>query len=246
MLNNNPRSTVPVPAALGGSQSFTGADIQPIFYLPNATGQVVPKVVGSLASITVSAVREVSPQYVMGSADFKSVSRGKRSVSGTMTFTIFDRDPFVRDIVASDQLKALENQYAGLMNLVQEANKNEYDNWLGASIDQARLEQAIKATTSLRNIIGKQPLRYADQLAPFDITISMANDQGGAAVAAVRQVYIVSQGVGWSAHDMETDMVYSYIARWFEPLTPVADRIANMADLFAPNATHMTMSDFGM
>lgn len=209
----------------GALQSYTGADIQSIFYLPNENGIVVPKVVGTLASITVSAVREVAPQYTMGSTDFRSVSRGKRSVSGTMTFTVFDRDPLVRDIIAAKTTEALSNQYKDLVNYL---SMDASSGWVAASSDKTELIKAMTASRNLQKVIGRQPMRYADQLAPFDITITFANDQMSASVAAIRQVYIVSQGIGWSSHDMETDAVYSYIARYFEPLTPVNERRAKL------------------
>lgn len=213
--------------------SFTGADIQAVitYRLPGDTSnQFKQKLIGTLSAITVSVVREVNPLWSMGSSDFRAVARGKRSVSGTLTFTVFDRDPLVRDLFDVSDFQQMNREYATAA-----ASTNVEANNLLAGPDGALAgagyNRAIQAASALRGIVAKQVRRYADQLPPFDVTISMTNEVGASSVAAVRNIYIVSQGSGWSTHDLESDQVYSYIARYYEPLTSIADRSSN----FAPN-----------
>lgn len=197
-------------------QSYTGADIQASITMRGKDGNMQHKVFASLASITISTVREVNPLWAMGSADYRSVSKGKRSNSGTLVFTVFDRDPLVRDLVEPSDIDQLKSQWEGLT-----ASALPYSN-VGITRSIGRMREAvtaaIDATKALSNLVGQQPVRYADQLAPFDITISLVNDQGSASVASVRQITIVSQGIGWSMHELESDMVYQYICRYYEPL----------------------------
>lgn len=206
-------------------QSFTGAEIQAIMTYKDATGPK-QKVIGTLSSITVSVVREVNPLWSMGSPDYRAISKGKRSISGTMTFVVLDRDPIVRDILGTQEaLLQLNTQYTRASS--QNINGTYVGSW-GAldNPDSAANRSTVgSAIRNLYNLIGKQPLRYADQMAPFDITISLINDQGAASVAAVRQINFVSQGTGWSMHDLESDQVYSYIARYYEPLQTLAQDI---------------------
>ena len=215
-------------------QSFTGADIQAIATFRDSTGNPAQKVIGTLSSLTVSVVREVNPLWGMGSPDFRAVSRGKRSVSGTLTFIVLDRDPLVRDLVgisAHSQLTELRNQYLvnaeispGVVNQFVNADlymPGGYEPLSPSPANRGNQAAVAGAIQSLYRILGSQPLRYADQLAPFDITVSLINDQGAASVASVRQIYVVSQGTGWSMHDLESDQVYSFIARYYEPLRPL-------------------------
>lgn len=197
--------------------SFTGADINAVItYKDGAT--VHQKVIGTLSSITVSVVREVNPLWSMGSSDFRAVSKGKRSVSGTLVFTVFDKDPVVRDIF-QDMTKTDLFQATLTQNTDFETTSGGL--WSGATSAQSL---SVQAAQNVRKLVGEQTRRYADQLPPFDITISMTNENGASSVAAVRQIYIVSQGGGWSTHDLESDQVYSYIARFYEPLTPIVSR----------------------
>lgn len=197
--------------------SFTGADINAVItYKENGT--VMQKLIGTLSSITVSVVREVNPLWSMGSSDFRAVAKGKRSVSGTLVFTVFDKDPIVRDIF-NDMTKSDLFETALTENT--DFTSNSGGLWEAAVSAQTL---SIKAAQNVRNLVAGQTRRYADQLPPFDITISMTNENGASSVAAVRQIYIVSQGGGWSTHDLESDQVYSYIARFYEPLTPIVAR----------------------
>lgn len=199
--------------------SFTGADINAIITFKNENNQTEQKVIGTLSSITVSVVREVNPLWSMGSSDFRAVAKGKRSVSGTLVFTVFDKDPLVRDIFNNMRATSIGSHLENpLVKNGPTSTSNLYD---GAQGDQIA---SMKAATNVRNLVMKQVRRYADQLPPFDITISMTNELGASSVAAVRQLYIVSQGGGWSTHDLESDQVYSYIARFYEPLTPIMSK----------------------
>jgi len=227
-------------------QSFTGADIRAIATIRDAGayGTGVPKthqkVISTLNSITVSVVREINPIWAMGKADFSSVSKGKRSISGTMTFVVFDRDPLVRDLVVLDDLKAMQSQFVSMIGSNttgqwQSGEGNRVVNGMANSIAQQGvganyLTNALAAVNNLYTMLAKQPIRYADQLAPFDITISFINDQGAASVASVRQIYVVSQGFGVGMGDMENNQVYTYIARFYEPMASMLDN-ANMSKL---------------
>lgn len=197
--------------------SFTGADINAIITY-NDSGTFKQKLIGTLSSITVSVVREVNPLWSMGSSDFRAVAKGKRSVSGTLVFTVFDKDPVVRDIF-QDMTKTDLFKEASTQN-------NDFETTNGGLLNGSTTAQSlsVQAAQNVRNLVGAQTRRYADQLPPFDITISMTNENGASSVAAVRQIYIVSQGGGWSTHDLESDQVYSYIARFYEPLTPIVAR----------------------
>ena len=208
--------------------SFTGADIQAVvtYNAPTQTGppSVIQKLIGTLSSITISVVREVNPLWSMGSPDFRSVARGKRSVSGTLSFMVYDRDPLVRDLFnMTSYANSSTTSAASTAAQAVTADANSMPGGLGNVGGGASYTSA----TNVINLISGAKKRYADQLPPFDVTISMTNEVGASSVAAVRQIYVVSQGSGWSTHDLESDQVYSYIARYYEPLTSLLDTVQN-------------------
>ena len=191
--------------------TFTGADIQAVIgYINPGTNNYIQRIIGTLSSITISVVRETNPIWTMGDPNWRAVAVGKRSISGTLTFSVFDRDPLVRDIFAQslmqhDQPQAVNATNYGLSNYGLQASTTDAGN---------------AAANVISGLIAQTPRNYADQLPLFDITVSMTN-QDASSMMAVRQIKIVSQGEGYSIHDMENDKVYSYIARYAEPLTPI-------------------------
>lgn len=200
-------------------QSYTGTDINATISVRTASGAKKTKLIGTLASITVSTVREVAPLYVMGRTNYVTVAKGKRSISGTMVFTVFDRDPLVRDIIDPSDLAELKSQWSALSSLASSTAGTGFQLSSEMSKIMQSMEAQIQATQSLRAVVGQQAIQYPDQLAPFDVTLSFVNDQGSGSVAAVRQISVISSGWGASMHDMESDQVFQYIAREYVPLT---------------------------
>lgn len=216
-------------------QSYTGSDIRAI-YTSYGTNGATPsqKIIGTLSSLTVSIVREVTPKYRMGSSHLTGVARGKRAITGTMSFTIFDRDPLLRDLVADNELETLSTQYRDFLRKINnsQAEYSQYFSGGRDSSDRTATDAStfssdlLKAISNLRTLVGKQRISYADQLAPFDIAITFVNDQGAASFASLRQIWLVTTGVGLSSHDTEMEQVHSYIARYYDPLTSASDKLA--------------------
>jgi hypothetical protein len=65
------------------------------------------------------------------------------------------------------------------------------------------------------------PLEYADQLPPFDITLTMVDSQGAGAYMVIGGVEILNEGGGFTVDDMTNQTVYTYVARFLKPLTPI-------------------------
>ena len=206
--------------------TFTGADIQAVIgYVDPSTRNYVQKIIATLSSITMSIVRETNPIWTMGSADWRAMARGKRSVSGTLTFSVFDRDPLVRDIFTPSQMTPTPPSIYGIANGLGQGYGGNMDAGVAAS-------RSFAAAQNIAGLVSSSPRRYADQLPLFDVTISMTNEQGASSMLAVRSIAIVSQGQGYSIHDLENDQVYSYVARFVEPLTPITQLSVQNAGSF--------------
>lgn len=65
--------------------TYSGVDITAIF--DNIS-------LATLTGIAISVTREKAPVYTFGSANPRSISRGKRGTAGSLMFTLFDRDAF--------------------------------------------------------------------------------------------------------------------------------------------------------
>lgn len=71
------------------------------------------------------------------------------------------------------------------------------------------------------NVYDKVAATYADEIPPFDISISFRNEYGQAARMALYGVEILNEGMGLSVDDLTTEKACTFIARGIENIHPV-------------------------
>lgn len=59
---------------------------------------------------------------------------------------------------------------------------------------------------------------YADEILPFDITLTFANEYGNRACMVIYGVEFINEGSGFSTETVVTEKAYTYVARRIEPL----------------------------
>ena len=157
----------------------------------------------------------------MGSAEPRSFSRGKRGIAGTLVFTIFDRDALIAGLKEHvEQEKSF--QRIG-KNLNMEAMT--LDDW-----DQKMTARAINGVSGVaskesdkitQNVAEKADLQYADEIPPFDITISFANEYGQKATLVIYGVEILNEGSGFSIDNVTSEKACTFVARKVDYMRPV-------------------------
>lgn len=162
-----------------------------------------PREVGTLDAITIGVVREKSPIYTNLGTNPRGFARGKRSISGSMSFAQFDKHallygPFYQYLNQGKILSTMDNR-----------------------TDQLGLPGYQGVTTDM---FGRErSIQYGDQLPPFDAVITFCSEQGAASVLKVVGIEIVTEGYGFTVDDISQNMAVSYVAREVIPLAPVAD-----------------------
>jgi hypothetical protein len=205
--------------------SFSGADIVATF-----NGRVI----GELQAITYSIAREVAPIYTMGSADPRSFSRGKRGISGSLVFVQFDRDALLEEMKKNYDSKA--PQLLGYQTFIANANGQGLNGSIGLeeqilnglkatrgsstgfgieTWDEKMTELGYGATNTFNpdNLTDFFVPEYADQLMPFNVTITLANEYGQRAGMEIYGVQILNEGSGFSVDDVVTAKAYTFVAR---------------------------------
>jgi hypothetical protein len=205
--------------------SFSGADIVATF-----NGRVI----GELQALSYSVAREVAPVYTMGSPDARSFSRGKRGISGSLVFVQFDRDAL---------LDEMRKEYSGApsMQKFQQYRTNVGTQYGNTGLEDQILSglkstNANGANTYGINTWNEQMTRlgysalsnggsfdegitdfftpeYADQLMPFNITVSMANEYGQRAGMELYGIQLLNEASGFSVDDVITAKAYTFVAR---------------------------------
>lgn len=72
-----------------------------------------------------------------------------------------------------------------------------------------------------RAITNESAPAIADEIMPFDITISMANEYGKAAVLVIYGVELLNEGSQMSIDTIQTQKACTFVARRIKPLTAV-------------------------
>ena len=183
-------------------------------------------VIGECQAITYSITREKVAVYTLGSAEPRSFSRGKRGIAGNLVFIVFNRDALLSSLGDRKISKYKGNDVVTLLNEY-DTRFLSMDKWddcmTNAALDNAG--QPDEYTNALVNDQA-QPI-YADELLPFDITISCANEYGQRAVTVIYGVEILNEGVGFSIDSPTSERAYTFVARAVDSMVPVAGDTEN-------------------
>lgn len=174
--------------------TFSGADIVATF-----AGHTI----ATLSGITWNVTREKAPVYTLGSPNPRSFTRGKRGIAGTLIFTLFDRDVLL-ELIANEP-DAL--YYTRTSNQLPTPDHRGVTPW-----EEQRLDvQAFKPY-------------YADQIPPFDVTITFANEYGQMAVRELYGLEMLNEGSGVSLDDIVIEEAMTFVARELGPMRKETNR----------------------
>ena len=195
--------------------TFGGCDIVPTFN---------GKVIGEIQAITYSLTREKVPVYTMGSAEPRSFSRGKRGIAGNLVFISFNRDALLAELGDKSISKYKANDAAWLADqqAAQFISIEQWDAYMSnlANPNGTTGEAGVVGYTN--NLVTDEAKpKYADEILPFDITISLANEYGNKAVTVIYGVEILNEGIGFSVDAPTSERAYTFVARSVDTMTPV-------------------------
>lgn len=194
--------------------SFSGCDIV-------ATFGNVP--IGELQAISYSVSREKAPVYTLGSAEPRSFSRGKRGIAGTLVFTSFDRDALLKALQEYAANNATFQRIGGELNM-HPISIDEWDKRMSEDLELAGENTAASFAEDVTRDIAKAATpHYADEVPPFDITISFANEYGQKACMVIYGVEILNEGGGFSIDSIIAEKACTFVARRLDPMVPVED-----------------------
>lgn len=176
------------------------------------------KVIGELQAITYSLTREKVPVYTMGSAEPRSFSRGKRGIAGNLVFVSFNRDALLSEL--GD--KAISKYKANDIGAGEFMSMEKWDAMMSDLASSGSIKEESRAIGDTRNLVNDNAkARYADEVLPFDITISLANEYGNKAVTVIYGVEILNEGIGFSIDAPTSERAYTFVARSVDTMTPV-------------------------
>lgn len=188
--------------------SFSGVDMHVTF---------AGKLIGELQGLSFSVQREKAPLYTMGSADPRSFSRGKRGISGSLVFLVFDRSALLSTL--QERSRFVANKYE--LWTSQTATPINDQRYVKTVANGAVGQQIQGAATPAGNIITSDKVlatpNYHDQIPPFDIVVTAANEYGHIASMSICGVEIMNAGSSMSIDDINTDEACTFMATAIKP-----------------------------
>lgn len=195
--------------------AFSGIDMVVVAYNVALT---------TIQGLSYSITREKAPIYTMGNANPRAFTRGKRGVAGSCIFTVFDRHPL-------DEL----------MKQAYYVAKDEDTS--------SRTSKPVTEVFTVQNVLTltsrlRKP-EYADQIPPFDVTLSARNEYGQAAAMRIYGIEFLNEGSGTSVDDVNNEAQMTFVARHISHWTPVANEIETLTKNGAIGFSIMTSGDVG-
>lgn len=159
--------------------------------------------------------------YTMGSANPRSFSRGKRGIAGTLVFVMFDHDALLVGLKEHVKANKVFHRNGGDLNnkaLTIEEWDSKMEDIMNKGSASTTTQDAARRTKAMS--VQTDPV-IADEIPPFDITISMANEYGKAAVMIIYGVEILNQGSQFSMDNIQSQQACTFVARRLKCLEAV-------------------------
>ena len=141
-------------------------------------------------------------------------------------FTVFDRDALISAL--QDHIKK-EKTFHRIGNNTLEYERISVDEW-DIKMKDIALQGVSSASDNAeqvtRNISSAATPVYEDEIPPFDITISFANEYGQKASIVLYAVEILNESSGFSIDNVISEKACTFVARKVEYMKPV-DRNGN-------------------
>jgi len=226
-----PTNPAQVSSFTRGYNSFSGVDIK---------ATIGGRVIATLQGVSYQVSREKAPIYTMGSADPRAFARGKRAIAGSLIFIQFDTEPLMYELAnTADETKQLyflsdiddlRPEYDAKAGEIIPVAGSTVSSPGGVNTPGTAAQDQESQVTSAGSDQRKAIPWYPDQIPPFDIVLTAANEYGALAIMKILGCELMNSGYGVSIDDIVSEHSYTYIAHGMLPWAS-QDIHADMKDL---------------
>lgn len=149
-----------------------------------------------------------------------------------MVFTTFDRDALIdgfKDKMNGERLGIQKFKPEGSRDFLSVEEWDEQMSGLAGGNGEPNQDGTTGAKVS--DLVGKYAPIYADELLPFDVTITFANEYGSRSVLTIFGCEFLNEGSGFSIDSVSSEKAYTFVARRIDPMRALDDE--NDADISA-------------
>lgn len=140
-----------------------------------------------------------------------------------MVFTVFNRDALIESFKSK-----MDTEHLGIQKFKSEGSREylsieDWDAQMSSYSTGGNSEPTSDGTTGgkVSDMVNQYAPIYADELLPFDITITFANEYGARSVLTIFGVEILNEGSGYSIQSVESQKAYTFVARRIDYMKPL-------------------------
>ena len=149
--------------------------------------------------------------------------QAKRGIAGSLVFTVFDRDALIEGLRDHIEQEKTFHRIGNHLNMeaMTISDWDEQMTQMALTGVSGAVSKAADDVTS--NVVKSTTPEYDDEVPPFDITISFANEYGQKATLVIYGVEILNEGTGFSIDNVTSEKACTFVARRVEYMRPVTD-----------------------
>jgi hypothetical protein len=190
-----------MPKQSGYQYSYSGADCKIYAYLQGAEENVIP--IESMNTISVSVHESKGQVRALGHRGIKGVSRGLRTIAGSMVLTVIEDHPLRELLVATQTVPTAWS-----------LDKN--DKGIGTFNSKVNFSNRIETLLPPFNILAM----YASELhSNLEAPLPGQEFSPQTAGWSLEGVHIIDVGLVTSVHDIVSEMTISFIAEDYYPIS---------------------------
>lgn len=133
---------------------------------------------------------------------------------------MFDHDALLKGLDEHIRKNKVFHRVGGDLNWTS-LTIDQWDEQMNNKLSSFETNDAQGAANRTRQVSEKKDPVIADEIPPFDITISMANEYGKAAVMVLYGVEILNQGSQFSMDNIQSQQACTFVARRLKCLEAV-------------------------
>lgn len=152
----------------------------------------------------------------------------KRGIAGSLIFGVFDKHAIIKDIFKDDfssessRGRAIDKWVKNITEVNGAAGDTTGLVRPGRDIANGGIGERNEALKKHLDYLYSTPLKYSDEVPPFNITITFVNANGAASTMSIYGVQLINETQAFTMDDMTNDLNVTYVARDIDPLMNLA------------------------
>lgn len=153
----------------------------------------------------------------------------KRGVAGTLVFVVFNRDALLGGLEEHIKANPVFHRIGSTGTEELNVSALSIDDWDKKMTDHINSNSSGDTTTAAaasrtKAISANTMPVVADEIPPFDITVSMANEYGASSVLILYGCEILNEGSQMSVDNIQTQKACTFVARRVKALEAVIEQ----------------------